>query len=93
MNTEMISLQKAATDNAKASEVLQSALQTLTDSTKTMQAAQATTKRSIETIHAEFTLSIKNRSIKDDAREAALDDRFENLIELFMQKQSPRKER
>ena len=45
MNTEMISLRKAATDNAKASEVLQSALLTLTDSTKTMQEAQATTKR------------------------------------------------
>ena len=93
MNTEMIQLRKAASDNAKASEALQIALQTLTASTITMQAAQVTTKRTVESMHAEFTLTNESQDIKDKAREEALDARFENLLGNILNPESPRKQR
>ena len=91
MNTEMIYLRKAASDNAKASEALQTALQTLTASTITMQAAQVTTKRTVESMHAKFTLTNESWDIKDKAREAALDARFEHLLSIILNPESPRK--
>ena len=95
MNTEMTLLRKAASDNAKASETLQLALQTLTASTITMQAAQVSTKRDIESMHAEFTLNNESRDIQEKVRDEKLDARFDTLSRIILnhQSESPRKQR
>jgi hypothetical protein len=95
MHTEMTLLRKAASDNAKASETLQLALQTLTASTISMQAAQVSTKRDIESMHAEFTLNNESRDIQEKVRDEKLDARFDTLSRIILnhQSESPRKQR